>query len=109
MVEGVFPVIRAGEFEDLSMICNEIGISNHQEEGSEWVKAKINNNSIDWKKLDTRKSIVPDVRGMGIRDALYVLENLGLQVSVHGLGKVKRQTILPGTRIDGQEIDLYLN
>lgn len=51
---------------------------------------------------------VPAVTGMGLRDALYVLENLGLKVDVEGYGKVVRQSIKPGTPVKGQSIRLYL-
>lgn len=62
---------------------------------------------IEDKKVIENK--VPDVRGMGARDALYVLENLGLQVAMHGRGKVSRQTIKPGTKLQSQSIEIYLN
>ena len=52
--------------------------------------------------------LIPDVRGMGLRDALYLLENRGLKTIVRGSGKVIRQSILPGTRINGQKVTLYL-
>lgn len=42
---------------------------------------------------------VPDVRGMELMDALYLLENLGLEVKVSGKGKVSRQSIKPGTAL----------
>ena len=40
---------------------------------------------------------MPNVRGMGLKDALYVLESMGLKVSVAGKGKVIGQSIAPGT------------
>jgi cell division protein FtsI (penicillin-binding protein 3) len=97
IVEGIFPVIRSGEFDDLSLICNTIGISNHQEESSQWVKARIKNNSIDWNTLDTKKDVVPDVRGMTLRDAIYLLENKKLKVTYSGAGRVLEQSLLPGS------------
>jgi cell division protein FtsI (penicillin-binding protein 3) len=45
------------------------------------------------KKYDT----VPDVKGMTGMDAVSLLENLGLEVEVHGNGKVKKQSIDKGT------------
>lgn len=51
---------------------------------------------------------VPNVVGMGLRDALFILENMGLQVKVEGNGKVARQSIIPGTSIRGQTITLRL-
>ncbi len=52
---------------------------------------------------------VPDLSGMGARDAIYVLENLGMDVKLEGVGKVSRQSISPGKNIDNQVITLYLN
>jgi cell division protein FtsI (penicillin-binding protein 3) len=40
---------------------------------------------------------VPDVKGMGLKDALYLLESDNLRVTVRGSGKVKAQSIEPGT------------
>ena len=109
VVEGVFPVIRSGEHEDLAMICNTIGISNHLTEESEWVKARINNNSIDWSSIDAKESVVPDVRGMTLRDALYLLENKKLKVTYSGNGRVTQQSVVPGSNTNkANEINLTL-
>ena len=43
------------------------------------------------------KSQVPDVTGMGARDAVYMLESRGLKVKISGRGRVIRQSIAPGT------------
>jgi cell division protein FtsI (penicillin-binding protein 3) len=44
---------------------------------------------------------VPDVRGMCLKDALFLLENRGLKVVIQGNpgGQVKTQSIMPGTKI----------
>lgn len=44
----------------------------------------------------TVKGTMPDVRGMGARDAVYQLERCGVKVRLHGRGKVKDQSLLPG-------------
>jgi cell division protein FtsI (penicillin-binding protein 3) len=47
---------------------------------------------------------------MGIKDAIYVLENLGLKVKIEGRGFVRSQSVLPGTRVTkGREIILKLS
>ena len=51
---------------------------------------------------------VPNVEGMGLRDALYLLENRGLRVEVKGYGKVVLQSIKPGTKARGQNIKITL-
>lgn len=52
---------------------------------------------------------VPDLTGMNASDAVFVLERQGLRVKVNGIGKVKRQSLAPGTQIrKGQTIYLQL-
>jgi cell division protein FtsI (penicillin-binding protein 3) len=46
---------------------------------------------------------VPDVKGMGLKDALYLLESLDMKVAVIGSGKVKMQSISPGTALQKKE------
>lgn len=56
------------------------------------------------------RNLVPDVTGMGLKDAVYMLENSGLRVQVVGAGKVSIQSLTPGTRIiKGQQIILQLS
>ncbi len=42
---------------------------------------------------------MPDLKGMGLKDALYLLENMGVKVSVKGKGKVIHQSLAPGTAL----------
>jgi cell division protein FtsI (penicillin-binding protein 3) len=65
--------------------------------------------------IDERKivpGLVPNVYGMGLQDALFLLENSGLKVEIEGKGrgKVRRQSIQPGKRVDeGQKIHIELS
>ena len=53
---------------------------------------------------------VPDVKGMGLRDALYLMESRDIQVLAKGSGKVTQQSIAPGTAIGkNQKLILELN
>jgi cell division protein FtsI (penicillin-binding protein 3) len=52
---------------------------------------------------------VPSLHGLGLKDALYLLENKGLKVSIQGRGKVIAQSVPPGENIKkGQTIYLQL-
>ncbi len=56
------------------------------------------------------KSLVPDVSGMGLRDAIYVLEKNGLRVIPVGKGRVVTQSITPGSYYKkGQHITIQLS
>ncbi len=50
-------------------------------------------------ELNIREGLVPNVTGMGARDAVFALERLGLKVKLKGKGKVKTQSIRGGKRI----------
>ena len=109
-VTGVFPYIKAGKREELAMICNELGISNHANTETEWVKTSVINDAVYWKGNNVKYEVVPDVRGMTLRDAIYVLENLGLEVEVNGRGRVATQSMTPGGKITkGSTIKLRMS
>lgn len=58
----------------------------------------------------TEADKVPNVTGMGLKDALYLLESQGLQVKPMGRGAVKKQSIRPGTPVQkGQQIIIELS
>ncbi|HSQ43663.1 MAG TPA: penicillin-binding transpeptidase domain-containing protein, partial [Ginsengibacter sp.] len=53
---------------------------------------------------------VPDVTGFGLKDAVYLLENMGLKVEAKGKGKVIYQSLVQNTDFHkGQSINLQLN
>jgi cell division protein FtsI (penicillin-binding protein 3) len=59
---------------------------------------------------DDIKKIMPDVVGMGLKDAIYILENKGLKITLQGKGKVINQSLVAGTNfIKGQKVTLFLN
>nr|WP_275982511.1 penicillin-binding protein [Aquiflexum gelatinilyticum] len=99
---GPFPLIQSGNMEELQMICNKFGISNHVSGDieEEWVKSTPVNKAVIWKANKTDSPTVPDVTGMSLRDALYVLENKGIRVVYQGKGRVRGQSINPGTPVN---------
>lgn len=55
-------------------------------------------------------SVTPNVVGMGLKDAVYLLENSGLKVAIAGRGRVMNQSLAAGTNFKkGQTISLVLN
>ncbi|MEQ8627213.1 penicillin-binding protein [Ekhidna sp.] len=109
-VTGVFPYIKAGKRDELTMICNQLGISNHAKAETEWVTTDVINDAVYWEGNPVKYEVVPDVRGMTLRDAIYVLENLGLEVEVKGRGRVATQSMTPGGRLmKGSTIKLKLS
>ncbi len=107
-IPGKFKGKYYGQEGDYAQIFNTLEIP-FKSVGS-WVKGY----SSDFGEVLNSKAListntVPDVQGMGPRDAIYVLENIGMKVKVDGYGKVIRQSIRPGNEITKNEITLYLN
>lgn len=106
--EVKLPGKHAGYSGDFEKVFAHTGI-NYKKKSGAWAKVDPSDERMNIDKLKISKSKVPDVSGMGLRDAIYILENLGLNVYAEGVGKVTKQSVKPGTYIKGQEISLYLN
>lgn len=62
-----------------------------------------------YKEMEVAEGMVPDVKGMGGRDAVYALESAGLRVTVKGRGKVKTQSLPAGGKLKkGEKITIQL-
>lgn len=105
--DAVFvPEILKGNITYAANVLNRLGIDSdindfiNEDDYMTWGKSEIKDGQLifDEMDLDTTGHKVPDVRGMGARDAVYVLENLGLNVRLEGSGKVKSQSIPPGQK-----------
>lgn len=65
-----------------------------------WGCVNDNPHSLTLTKYQTTPvNIIPDVHGMGARDAVYALESRGIRVRLQGRGKVSKQSLAPGSRI----------
>ena len=66
-----------------------------------WGKAeRIGSRSIKLiKEKQYGKGTVPDITGMGARDAIFCMESRGIRTRIHGRGKVIKQSLMPGTPV----------
>jgi cell division protein FtsI (penicillin-binding protein 3) len=46
-----------------------------------------------------QQQVMPNVRGMGLKDAIYLLENMGVKVAIKGKGKIRTQSLAPGATL----------
>jgi len=88
------PQISGGKYEELHDICNQLKISNYDRDtaGSDWVFPGLKSNrAVYWKANKTELNTVPNVEGLCLRDAVYLIENFGYRVRTIGRGKVTSQ------------------
>ncbi len=64
-----------------------------------WATVYASNYQLVVKATTMRQQVMPNVRGMGLKDAVYLLENMGLKVAIRGRGKIVMQSVAPGTAL----------
>ena len=64
-----------------------------------WATVYAKNNKPVVKATTVRQKVMPNVRGMGLKDAIYLLENMGVKVAIRGKGKITMQSVAPGTEL----------
>lgn len=104
------PRVGSGYMPDLHDLCNRFGVHNYNNDSvDEWVRARPVNQAVEWKPVVARQGRLPDVRGMVLRDALYLIENKGYHVSHFGEGRVVSQSPAPGAAMmKGGTVSLLL-
>jgi len=106
------PIVKNAFSSDIKRVLNGLGISFHNQIDSvetnptDWVGTKINDRSLTLKNIETTSRLMPNVNGMSIKDAINLLEGFGLKVNFSGAGKVKKQSLSPGS---GIRKGLYIN
>ena len=112
----VIPDVKNGNISDANYVLNYLGIKTNKEwDGSYingnpiWGRAERQSSQVALHQVKVNKNVTPDVTGMGAKDAVYLLESLGLKVKLHGRGKVKSQSYTAGKSIiQGSECILNL-
>lgn len=104
-------IAKKGTGASLSEVMQVLGFPKQQNIDLAGIASFVPNESNKYTvfKQPVIKNTVPDVGGMGLRDALLVLEAAGLKVTITGSGKVLNQSVPAGNSvIKGQNIHLQL-
>lgn len=111
-VNSLIPVVKGGSLKNTEIVLKGIKQPfSFTGDKFDWVKQGSYLEGISLEgNTSVKKGLVPDVTGMGARDAIYLLENAGLRVTMVGAGKVRQQSIPGGsTLIKGATIKIELN
>lgn len=84
---------------DFEEILDWFNLDNQLQEEEDWIVVHPAMDTLKTAAVIITDNIMPSVKGMGLRDAMYLLENKGLKVEVSGRGKVVKQSIDPGQKI----------
>ena len=104
------PEAGNGYYEDIDRVLSKLDVRYYKSAQAEWVATREKGDTVRLVGLNQTGGLVPDVRGMTLRDAIYLLENYGYRVRFNGKGKVLRQSPEHGARyFEGQIVSLELN
>lgn len=105
------PAVKKGKSKDILKITETLQLQNVKGKPStEIASAKVQGEEVILTTAAIEKDKVPDVKGMGASNAIFLMENAGLKVKIKGVGKVKQQSLTPGSRIRvGQTVYLTLS
>ncbi len=101
---------NASFYDDLKKIYASLEVQTidylHNEE---WASTRINNEEIEFESVEFADDRIPNVKGMKAKDAVFLLENMGLETSISGRGYVRSQSVKAGTPLtQGRKINLQL-
>lgn len=100
------PDVKNGDVLAADYVLEQLGIKTHaawlSDDGSHspvWGQAARQADGVSLSQLDMDDRTMPDVTGMGARDAVFILEKRGLRVKLNGAGQVQSQSIPTGTEL----------
>ena len=101
------PAVKSGHRKATQELYKEFGIKSYFASNNDM--DVDTNGGVSYKEIKSNGGVVPDVNGMGLRDAIYILGNAGLNPTVKGSGEVFQQSIPAGARVaKGTKITIEL-
>ncbi|MFI3305699.1 MAG: penicillin-binding protein [Rikenellaceae bacterium] len=103
--------IKGGDIASIRRVANDLNprtIDSGEVQG--WGKVAYDSLSrLTIKEIDLKDGVMPNLYGLGLRDAIYLMESRGVSVKFKGTGSVWRQSVRAGSRISrGGEVTLQL-
>ncbi len=95
---------------DINEVLKNLDVTYRRTADDDWVATRESGDTVSLASVKIQKGLVPDVRGMSLRDAIYLLENSGIHVRYSGKGRVLRQSPEHGARYnDATVVSLEMN
>jgi cell division protein FtsI (penicillin-binding protein 3) len=101
---------RAGNSKDFDFLYKNMQANAKIDVGSEYVIGLPTGDSVHYAPRNIKANVVPKLTGMTAKDAVYLLEDMGLNVKIVGSGFVTSQSLEAGTKVTkGKSITLKLS
>ncbi len=110
----LIPDVAQGDIAETAYVLKQLNVKSNSASipysfNPVWGKAKATDSYVELSTAQPDKKRVPNVVGMGAKDAVYLLESYGMKVHLSGVGKVHTQSIPSGSMVrKGEYITLTL-
>ena len=110
----LIPDVAQGDITETAYVLKQLNVKSNSASipysfNPVWGKAKTTDSYVELSTAQPDKKRVPNVVGMGAKDAVYLLESYGMKVHLSGVGKVHAQSIPSGSMVrKGEYITLTL-
>lgn len=91
--------LLAGNARDINYLSQWLGYPLQLRNTGEWLTQIADSTGVSYASVAFSDETIPSVIGMGLRDAVYMLEKRGIKVQFSGVGLVKKQSLPAGSKI----------
>lgn len=103
------PVTKDGGRHELEYLMDKMSINYRKsDDKGEWIRTHVDEHGISESVVAFKGDRVPNVIGMGLKDAVFLLENRGLKVTVEGVGAVASQSLASDLFITKERKNIHL-
>ncbi len=102
------PIGNKGFASDFENVFKHIGLPYNNMESTNWISTVTGDDGIYTASWNYDNQSMPDLRGMGLRDAMYVMDAYNVKLIPQGKGKIVSQSTPPGVAIHNSTVQLYL-
>ena len=95
---AMLPHADAGATTDVDYVLDKLNFKYYKKTKREYSALNVKGDSLKIMERSIPVNVIPNVVGMRLKDALFLLENRGCKVSINGYGIVKRQSVPAGTK-----------
>ena len=96
--------------DDIRQLAPFAGVGFNATTTAEWFEVNKNNKSQEYAVTSNENNLMPLLKGMSAKDAVFLCDEKGIKVTIKGKGKVTAQSVSPNSPVDkNKSVELFLN
>lgn len=104
------PTVKAGDLTAATALLKQLNVPYTGGTEGTWGQTSSDASQVTLSPVATDSATMPDLTGMGARDAVFAIESRGMKARIHGVGKVKSQSLPHGSKVqEGKVVTLEMN